>query len=96
MNAELKKKWVKALRSGVYAQAKAQLRRETSNGVSFCCLGVLLCVSGTIRRFLEEEEEHYKFIDDQVGVLHRHELTRMNDRQDKSFNEIADYIEQSI
>ena len=37
MNPEIKAKWVAALRSGEYKQAKGQLRI----GNSFCCLGVL-------------------------------------------------------
>lgn len=38
MQAELKQKWVEALRSGKYQQGKAMLR---SRDGEFCCLGVL-------------------------------------------------------
>lgn len=44
MNAEVKKLWVEALRSGKYKQGKGSLRRvpSRSNDVDkFCCLGVL-------------------------------------------------------
>lgn len=49
MNAELKKKWVRALRSGNYQQGKNNL--HVTNGESgeddkFCCLGVLCEVAG--------------------------------------------------
>lgn len=37
MDAELKAKWLEALRSGKYDQTSGQLRQ----GNSFCCLGVL-------------------------------------------------------
>jgi hypothetical protein len=37
MNKDVAKKWVDALRSGEYRQARAVLR----DGDSFCCLGVL-------------------------------------------------------
>ena len=37
MNAELKSKWVSALRSGRFKQGKRYLR----NGDKYCCLGVL-------------------------------------------------------
>lgn len=37
MNPELKEKWVKALRSGNYAQGQGCLK----NAKNFCCLGVL-------------------------------------------------------
>jgi hypothetical protein len=38
MKAEIKDKWVKALRSKKYKQAEGALREGTSH---FCCLGVL-------------------------------------------------------
>lgn len=41
MNAEIKKQWVEALRSGDYEQAESVLRDTSDEGVSFCCLGVL-------------------------------------------------------
>ena len=37
MNAEVKEKWLKALRSGEYKQTRACLK----NNEGFCCLGVL-------------------------------------------------------
>lgn len=37
MKQEIKEKWVKALRSGLYTQGRNVLRR----GDSFCCVGVL-------------------------------------------------------
>lgn len=37
MKTEIAKKWIAALRSGEYRQAKGRLR----DGSSFCCLGVL-------------------------------------------------------
>ncbi len=37
MNAKIKQRWLKALRSGKYKQGRGQLK----NGKSFCCLGVL-------------------------------------------------------
>lgn len=42
MNQEVAKKWVDALRSGKYQQARTMLR----GGDRFCCLGVLCDVSG--------------------------------------------------
>lgn len=39
MDAELKTKWVEALRSGEYTQASGKLRDDATNG--YCCLGVL-------------------------------------------------------
>ena len=43
MDAEIKKKWLAALRSGEYRQTKGYLRRTDIDNVypRFCCLGVL-------------------------------------------------------
>lgn len=42
MKKNVMKKWVKALRSGEYAQGKLSLVRISNNGEhQFCCLGVL-------------------------------------------------------
>lgn len=38
MKADIKRQWVKALRSGAYLQGKGKLRTGRK---SFCCLGVL-------------------------------------------------------
>lgn len=40
MNKELKRKWLKALRSGKYVQGQRQLRIDDDRP-TFCCLGVL-------------------------------------------------------
>jgi hypothetical protein len=42
MKKEIAKKWVRALRSGKYKQAKSVLKTKTKKGlVRHCCLGVL-------------------------------------------------------
>jgi hypothetical protein len=48
MTKAVKKRWVKALRSGEYAQCKEQLVQVDRNGhESFCCLGVVTHEEGT-------------------------------------------------
>ena len=42
MNKWVKRKWVRALRSGEYEQANGCLVDGTVGNVSYCCLGVLL------------------------------------------------------
>ncbi len=44
MNAELKQKWIAALRSGEWKQGMCHLRLPNSE--AYCCLGVLCKVSG--------------------------------------------------
>lgn len=45
MDAELKKKWTDALRSGKYTQGKGWMKQQTKDQTSYCCLGVLCDVS---------------------------------------------------
>lgn len=105
MDAELKAKWVKALRSGEYQQAKDHLRR----GGGFCCLGVLCEISGTgawqerggffdyiigdwrASQYLPPIlRSQYRISDDQCDPL-----MSMNDKG-VPFEEIADYIEANL
>lgn len=41
MNAEIKRRWVDALRSTDYRQGEQYLHREQQDGPRYCCLGVL-------------------------------------------------------
>lgn len=101
MNAEVKAKWVKALRSGEYKQTDGGLR-ENDN---FCCLGVLCdlydptlwdastyrvegaCGVGYPPRTVKEWAD---LSDEQVEVC-----AERNDNGD-SFAQIADYIEANL
>jgi hypothetical protein len=65
MQAELKQKWIEALRSGKYEQGRGQLR-DASN--RYCCLGVLADVCGvewaqnTQRKYYPKGEVHIFYI----------------------------------
>lgn len=132
MKKTVKKKWLKALRSGEYKQGKWQLQTPASEGTvaSFCCLGVLceLAVAeGVIPppklntendkmyygngdgdtstilpgavidwAFLKREVERGdkdNFRDPHAGA---HHLSFVNDFGGKSFNQIADLIEEHL
>lgn len=41
MDADLKAKWVAALRSGEYQQGQTRLKRTIGDTAKYCCLGVL-------------------------------------------------------
>ena len=41
MKAELKQRWVRALRSRKYKQGRGALRKKTPDGFTYCCMGVL-------------------------------------------------------
>lgn len=101
MKASLKAKWVKALRSGDYAQTTSSLRGR--NDDSFCCLGVLCEVANVPRTI-----DGYRFgsvksatglrgaLAKAVGVEARDELIRMNDEDGYTFAMIAQWIEDNI
>lgn len=92
MNPELKEKWLIALRSGDYSQCKLVLGDE--NG-SYCCLGVLCKISNI--PFIKDNLLEGNRWDD-LGLTGKDKtiLITMNDDQDKSFNEIADWIQEHM
>lgn len=96
MNAELKAKWLAALRSDDYKQAHGQLRDKTG----YCCIGVLCDVidpSGWIGDDYADIETNALPTPYITGVSRQMSLNlaEMNDAP-HSFAEIADYIEQNI
>lgn len=104
MNAELKSKWIAALRSGDYVQGRTSLRKDGK----FCCLGVACDLLDPTKWSSEPTkwgDYEYRgdttiwpwFVSDKFGVsmAQSDQLWNMNDRGD-SFSEIADYIEQNL
>lgn len=95
MNAQLKAKWVEALRSGKYLQTQHQLKDD----VGFCCLGVLCDIQGADFEAIREEYgtlslsvNPAKYLD---GVESTSRLSLMNDNG-SSFDEIAEFIEKYL
>lgn len=67
MDAQLKAKWVEALRSGEFKQGQGRLHNTEND--SYCCLGVLCKLSGAVwAPFSEDIEEEY---DDGSEVITR-------------------------
>lgn len=96
MNARLKVKWVRALRSGKYRQARLALREEGA----YCCLGVLCRVAdipitkegcGCSPRWLDSLP-----INDLIGELASDRCIVMNDSKCYSFAKIADWVEKHL
>lgn len=98
MKTEVKKKWLKALRSGKYEQGRGQLRFNNE----FCCLGVLACV-------VDPEAKTWRYEDGQVGPfaaqrrligklsnVNIDRLIDLNDTQGKSFKSIANWIDKNV
>lgn len=104
MNAEVKAKWIAALRSGDYCQCSMALHRSNNR---YCCLGVLYEVTGgqwsarphvgdyatetgEFALLSAETLERAAMTDEQ-----QHTLSNMNDAG-QSFAEIADFIEANL
>lgn len=102
---ELRKKWIKALRSGEYKQGRLKLRFIREGEDRFCCLGVLCDVldkekwiygSNYTYFYDGSEGQPSPKICDVVGFRHDGiitDLANMNDRDGCTFNEIADLLE---
>lgn len=95
--------WIAALRSGAYVQGHGELRRETSEGTKFCCLGVLNDLSeqksaghGLLYIFEDPDDlqstQPFLMLDNDVQT----ELYKLNDNERFTFEQIADYIEKHI
>lgn len=107
MNQELKTKWVEALRSGKYPQGKRYLNRDGA----YCCLGVLCEVRGEEKRTSSEygATSYGESNDPRTSTLSpemlesagmdcysQQTLVNLNDADNKSFSEIADWIEANL
>lgn len=104
MNPDDKALWVAALRSGDYTQTDGVLQDEKGCN---CCLGVL----ARIKNIPQEDREFWVDFRFSDGVLYtgsipqgfcgiesdeQEVLIHMNDADNKSFNEIAAYIEANL
>lgn len=98
MKPEIKAKWVKALRSGRYKQGTGMLYSESNK--AFCCLGVLAKSCGILGQRGAEAKSNiiYDNLADPLELTPSTQilLLHMNDVQGKSFNEIADWIEENL
>ena len=101
LKTNIKREWLKRLRSGDYLQGKSFLCQVGPEGEHlFCCLGVLA-------DFAVEDEWESKgsmflcgrgsgLLDDKwIPYEIQNDLASMNDSGD-SFDEIADYIEETL
>lgn len=109
MKADVKQKWLEALRSGDYQQGKNVLRSSFGPANTYCCLGVLCDIlpqaewkpyNGRWRIWhgFEIEESYVpQNLASELELTHPHQriLARMND-EGRSFEEIADYIEEYV
>ena len=103
MDPKIKAEWIAALRSGKYKQGLLRLR---SLDDKFCCLGVLAdaCLNADWQKAIDGYDVDCfthsppDSVLDQAGLspVHAGILMAMNDIQGKTFDEIADWIEENL
>lgn len=99
MDAELKAKWIAALRSGEYKQATGMLRDEGC----YCCLGVLAVVQDAPASFFERhacsigpsQSDAAEWPTHWIPLATASTLSEMNDGG-ADFPSIADHIEKNL
>lgn len=111
MDKKIKRKWLKALRSGEFTRGTGALCTATKRGDRFCCLGVLAFVQGGLWEQYDDCVNLYPILPDgntQVssgyldyqlaGGLQRSEQNELADMNDggASFRKIADYIDRNL
>lgn len=102
MDQTLKKQWIEALRSGEYKQTKKVL---CSTVGGFCCLGVLADKAGAVWKDVDADCKLCELVGETryaelpTSILPHYvqaDLIAMNDEAEKSFAEIADWIELNL
>lgn len=98
----LKARWVAALRSGDYAQGREVFLDSVTN--QYCCLGVLCEVADVPvhMEFGTNLADNYSDVRELLVARYPQDnpivedLWRMNDSLQKSFDEIADFVEENL
>ena len=93
--------WVNSLRSDEFSQGTDQLCSRDSDGIArFCCLGVYAkVVGGYTEEYLSSSQGNGgpTAVYNELNLLFGEELVdramTMNDAEENSFEEIADYVE---
>lgn len=100
LTADLKAKWLAALRGEEYEQGTGCLASQDGK---FCCLGVLARVAGIpVKKLMGKDTMAHvsHSLDRSLGDENRVRLENMNDGHERtrkrSFPEIADWIEANI
>lgn len=102
MKADIASKWTKALRGGKYIQGKGHLMTGSN---TYCCLGVLCHIYAKetgdpfpVGLYLPDYIQYWAGMKSSNGRLGDEErfLSYMNDKEGKTFAEIADIIEKNV
>ena len=106
MNAELKERWITALRSREYKQGTGNLCTVEYGTRFYCCLGVVANIidpNGWVPVDYNHDLRWHGNISDLpdkiatgIGLYNQSVLIEMNDDEEAGFNEIADWIETNL
>jgi len=92
MDKAVKKDWTAALRSGKYKQGQGYLKDDGE----YCCLGVLCEIHPDfdfpVSEWPTALDKSVLGFDDDI----QRKLIEMNDLDSKTFNEIADWIDEHV
>jgi len=102
MKQDIKQKWLAALRSGEFGQLHKLTCDEgstTQTSKNFCALGLLAHVSGG--DYTNEDAYDLSKVEELYAATGLNDpaveaITRMNDRERASFEEIANYVEKTL
>jgi hypothetical protein len=88
MKPEVKEKWVEALRSGDYTQAKGKLTKTDPDGepVGYCCLGVLCDLALLDGVDLDIEAKTVEYLNDPASKMHFLTYNAYSDMQPEEVN----------
>jgi hypothetical protein len=91
MNKRLRNRWIGALRSGEYKKGRHNLYARGR----YCCLGVLCAIQGMDCRSKIDMSVLAKYMC-VIDPPHIAVLVSLNDAENKTFKQIADYIERVL
>lgn len=99
LDPEFKKVWLEALRSGKYKQARQTLRLVRNSRPLYCCIGVAgvkMKLMREVARFSASHATDHISMKMGLDMATAAHLVRMNDTEQLSFTEIADWIEANL
>lgn len=104
LRKDMKKKWLKALRSGKYKQGTGVLFDDDETDGGYCCLGVLAACSGFSSEDMDgigfpDSLDNSMFTETNWCVPYKGRLQPLNELNDctrLSFKQIANIIERTV
>lgn len=108
MNKWVKKKWIKALKSGEYDKGKGRLASQRGDSWEYCCLGVLVCeMAPEFAReegkvlFVGTEYNSSSYLPDDLAVMwgldrNAQDVLSMKNDFDGTFCGVIAYIEDNL